>query len=132
MPLPRKKILVVEDDLVDLMSATLTIAQGGQYDIVSAERGDQAVMLARKLTNLALVIMDIRLPGFGRIDAGIEAIERIREFAPTLPILAITAWGERLRGAAMAAGANAFLRKDAGTHEILRVVENLLGSGKGK
>lgn len=118
----RKKILVVEDDLVHLMVETVRLARGGTYDIVTAERGDQAVMLARSLEGLALVVMDIMLPGMD----GLEAMRRIRRFAPELPILAITAYGERYRERALAAGASEFLVKDVGARRVLEVMEGLL------
>jgi len=120
----QKKILVVEDDLIHLMVETVRLSRAGSYNIVTAERGDQAVMLARSLRGLALVVMDVRLPGMD----GLQAVRRIREFAPELPILMVTAYGERYREQAMEAGADEFLVKDVGPGRILEAMERLLGN----
>jgi len=98
---------------------------GGQHDIVSAERGDQAVMLARAV-DFDLIVMDIRLPGMD----GIQAVEEIRKFRPDTPIVVITAYPAQYQERALKAGATEFLAKGVGLPKIVEVVERLLAGGE--
>ena len=120
-----KKLLVVEDDLLQLIVATMRLVKGGQHDIVSAERGDQAVLLARSM-EFDLIVMDILLPGMD----GIRAIQEIRKFRPDTPIVVITAYPAKYQERAMQAGATEFLAKGVGLPKIVEVVERLLAGGE--
>jgi CheY-like chemotaxis protein len=96
------------------------------YLIETATNGEEAVMCAEvHRKSLALVVMDLRLPGMD----GFEAIRRIRAFAPEVPILALTAYGEILRNAAMGAGATEFSVKGAGKKfipDLMKTIARLL------
>ena len=121
----RKKVLVVEDDLRQLLVSIVALVKCSKVDVDSTDRADTAVMLVRKAT-FDLVIMDIRLPGFGRTDSGIEAIQRIRDFNKEIPILVISAYPDMYEGAALKAGANKFLPKTLPMEEIVRIIEEYL------
>lgn len=108
---PRRRILIVEDDLAALLQETISLAHSSDYVIETATDGNEAVECAEvHRKSLALVIMDLRLPGL----SGVEAIRRIRAFAPDVPILALTAYGEPMRDSAMGAGATEFSVKGTG------------------
>ena len=108
MNLVRSKILVVEDDLADLMT-TVVGMELRDYDLLSCTSGAEAVLIASAYRDeIALVMMDLMLPSL----PGTEAIKRIRKFMPNVPILAMTAYGDRMRAPAMEAGASAFVIKD--------------------
>jgi len=105
-PLARS-ILIVEDCMPDLMLAVARLSFDG-YELLLAERGDWAVQVAlENRASLALIVMDLMLPG----KTGIQAIREIREFLPAVPIMVLTAYPEMTRGPAMEAGATAFMDK---------------------
>lgn len=86
-PLESKKVLVVDDSLVNrvLMEEMLS---GESYEVLFAEDGDEAIELALK-NRFSLILMDIQMP---RVD-GVTAMKKIRqEQQEYLPILALTAF----------------------------------------
>lgn len=104
----RPKILIVEDDLADLMK-TVVGMELRDYDLLSSTSGAEAVLIASAYRDeIALIMMDLMLPSL----PGTEAIKKIRTFMPDVPILAMTAYGERMRERALGAGASAFVVKD--------------------
>lgn len=104
----RRKILVVEDDLIDLMR-TVVQMELRDYDLLSCISGNEAILTASAYRDdIALIMMDLMLPSL----PGVEAIRQIRRFMPDVPILAMTAYGDRMRKAAMDAGATDFVIKD--------------------
>ena len=84
--------------------------------------GEEAVRLARAET-IDAILMDIRLPG---ID-GIEATRRIKAFAPRVPVVMLSAYGEEMFGPmARAAGASGYVLKDAMCDELAPVLAGLV------
>jgi PAS domain S-box-containing protein len=82
------RILLAEDDAVNIEVATLTLTAAG-YQVEAARNGAEAVAAARR-SDFDLILMDIRMPG---ID-GLAATRQIRALpAPRgrAPILALTA-----------------------------------------
>ena len=114
-------ILVVEDNeelrtiLRDLLSA--------EHDVHTASRGDEGVEAARRVRP-ELVIMDLQLP----VMSGIEAGRRIKDEAPDLPVLALTAMaqpGDQVE--VLESGCcDGYLTKPASLEEIRRKVAELL------
>lgn len=117
----RPKILVVEDDLADLMSM-VTRFEFSNYDLLSSTSGSEAVLIASAYRDeIVLIMMDLMLPSL----PGVEAIRKIRKFMPDVPILAMTAYGEKMRAPAMEAGATAFALKDD-PFEVVKRARELL------
>ncbi|MGZ4481634.1 MAG: response regulator transcription factor [Gaiellales bacterium] len=89
------KILVVEDErLISDFVAKGLRAEG--YAVEVAERGDQALDLARELEP-DLVVLDVMLPGLD----GFAVLGALRATDPALPVVMLTARGEipdRIRG----------------------------------
>lgn len=119
----KQKVLVVEDDLAALVTEVVRL-ELTDYDLLTATDGATAVIAASAHRDtLALVIMDLMLPRL----PGVEAIRKIREFLRDVPIVAITAYGESMRGPAMAAGATAFYVKDDVVAAIKQIRQMLKG-----
>jgi CheY-like chemotaxis protein len=112
-----KTILVVEDELLRLFAQLIDIARYGSYKIEAAETGYEAVRKAKTL-NPDVIIMDLRLPKMG----GIAAIRRIRRFDTSVPIIACTAF-PKLRGDALAAGADYYIEKPFDVKNLLRLLD---------
>jgi PAS domain S-box-containing protein len=108
--LPRLKVLVAEDNLVNRTLIT-RILQKQDHQVVEARDGRQ-VLAALERGGVDLVLMDLEMPGMG----GIEATRRIRELekdtGKRLPIVALTAHamhGDRDR--CLAAGMDGYVPK---------------------
>ena len=83
--LSNKKILVVDDNKINLLVTKKTLAlQGATVD--DAMDGAEAVKKAR-FTDYDLILMDINMP----VMNGFEATEAIRKFDADVPIVALTA-----------------------------------------
>lgn len=81
------RILVADDErgICDAFSAFLT-AEG--HEALIASNGKQAVEIVRDMQPAA-VFLDIQMPGTD----GLSALEQIKEIAPDLPVIIMTAYG---------------------------------------
>lgn len=79
-------ILIVDDDQAHLSMLT-TILSGWGYATEGAEDGSEAIELVREKPYDA-ILMDVRMTNIG----GIEALEKIKELNPAIPIIIMTAY----------------------------------------
>ena len=118
-----RRILVVEDDLLNRMFYSAVLESGGFIAETVAD-GDLAIDAVRKFAP-DLIVMDIQLPNI----SGLELIE-ILQADPELkavPILAVTAFvgkGEERR--IREAGASGFLAKPVSIKPFIAAIEGLL------
>jgi CheY-like chemotaxis protein len=114
-----------EDVLRLLVLATLS---DGDYELVEARNGDEALELARKV-HPRLIVLDMMMPG----RTGLEVLLELRqepEFANT-PVVMLTARTQEAdRAAAEAAGAYRFLSKPFSPLELAALVEELLDEAR--
>jgi len=93
-------ILIVDDDRGHLISLRTVIRSWG-YRVATAEDGLEAVA-AVKESQVELILMDVRMTTM----SGIEALERIKIYNPSIPIIIMTAYSsvesavEALKGGA--------------------------------
>jgi DNA-binding NarL/FixJ family response regulator len=88
-----------------------------------ASNGEDALRLARRLRP-DVVLMDLLMP----VMDGVTAMRAIRAELPDTEILALVGAGEGTpAGAAMRAGAIAYLRKDAGAAELIDAIKAAAG-----
>jgi DNA-binding response OmpR family regulator len=107
-------VLVVDDSPQNILVATRHLEAAG-YEVATAASGEQALaFLAERRP--ALIILDVMMPGIG----GFEACRRIRATSETIPILFMTALGERDATApALDAGGDDLLAKPFARSELL-------------
>ena len=102
-----KKILIAEDDWASFQYLSIILAKSG-VTVIHAENGGQAVEFVRNILDINLILMDIRMPVMG----GIEATKIIKGIRPELPIIAQTAFAfSEEKSEILSAGCNEYLAK---------------------
>ena len=120
-----KKILIVDDqaELRRLVEMTLRV---GEYQVLQAESGDEAIEIVRR-ERPDLVLMDIMMPG--GID-GLEATHILKNDPETsdCAIVMLTSKGQELdREKGSEAGADDYFVKPFSPLELIKKVEDVLG-----
>jgi DNA-binding NtrC family response regulator len=119
--MPTEKILIVDDDpqLRQLLGDRL---QANGYSAFLAVNGREGVEQAQE-KNPDAVLLDLEMPEMG----GMEALERMREINPELPVIILTAHGTFSRAVeAMKRGAYDFLPKPCEPDHLLLVIRKAL------
>lgn len=120
-----KKILIVEDDLLQRQMLETLIRRKLDVPCLSAENGREALNHIEKDKDRAicLVIMDINMPVMG----GMETLKIIRTQYPHLPVIVLTG-NTSLNDAveAMKAGAQDFIAKPYQGERIIITITNCL------
>ncbi len=113
-------ILVVDDVPQNVRLLEAVLAPRG-YTVVTATSGEEAL---ERLEGVDLVLLDVVMPG---ID-GYEVCRRLRadERTSFLPVVMVTASGEREKREAIEAGADDFVAKPFDHDELLARVRSLL------
>jgi len=120
-------ILVAEDDEINYLYIKEIFKNSGA-EIFHAVNGRQAVEICKDNDRISIVLIDIKMP----VMNGYEAIKKIREIRPDLPIIAQTAFAlsnEMLK--AFNAGSNDYICKPFRKDQLLSIVtKNLKSSGQ--
>ena len=114
-------ILIAEDDremrtlLCDeLLDLGLSIRE--------AADGDEALRMVLEVRP-SLILTDLRMPA-----GGLDYISRLRMFAPGVPIILLTSFGDsKTKADALAIGVEAYFDKPVRLSELRRAVQRLLG-----
>ena len=115
-----ERILVVDDE--PNMAWLFSHAFGGDYEIVAASSGEQALELLRCL-DIDLIMLDLRLPGAD----GIDTLKAARKQGFRGPVIVMTAFGEiKTAVAAMKLGAHDYITKPFDMDELRLTIESSL------
>jgi signal transduction histidine kinase/CheY-like chemotaxis protein len=113
-----KVILIVEDELVNYQFLEAVFADS-HAQLVHVSDGNKAVELCKALNNIDLILMDIRLPE----KDGYDAVKEIRQFRPTIPIIAQTAYSSKKeRDKCKAIGFNEYITKPIDISLLIQMV----------
>jgi len=115
-------ILVAEDDDISYTFLELVLTTKG-FKVMHTVNGEDTVEACRKHPEIALILMDIKMPGMN----GLEATVKIREFNKTVPIIAQTAYA--LAGDSektLEAGCNDYISKPVTAQVLLSKIDHLL------
>ena len=123
-----KKILIVDDQIEvrELVQVTLEI---GDYQILSAENGQQAIDIAQA-EHPDIILMDIMMPG-SEVD-GLEACRRLKADSATndITIVMLSAKGQESDvDAGRVAGADDYFTKPFSPIALIEKVEAVIGEG---
>ncbi|MBD2101362.1 response regulator [Leptolyngbya sp. FACHB-261] len=133
MGLQQKTVLVVEDDPPDLFPLKRAFQQlGPEFDLQIVETGQEAVRYLEgngpysnrtQYPLPVLVVLDLRLPGM----SGLDLLKWIRQQSPLqeLPVIALTAFGNRDLPRAYELGINFYLLKPADVKSLSEVLQAL-------
>jgi DNA-binding NarL/FixJ family response regulator len=113
------RLLIVDDHPVVRRGLHQLFSSVADVDVIGvAVDGEQAVVQARAL-DPDVVLMDIVMPGLD----GVEATKQMTTTFPRLPIVILTAYGDRWRiDQALRAGACRCLLKHSDSEDVVRAV----------
>lgn len=123
----KKRILIVDDNAV-LRKELRSILSSQENFIIVGEAGD-GLEAIESVENFHpdLVLMDISMPRMN----GLEATREIKKRRPETIILALTLYDQlEFSTAALRAGADDYITKDAHRDELLQSIQNSLSGGK--
>jgi len=112
----KKRILVVDDDTMNLMRTKMILVQ--EYEVVLAESGPEAL---KKLKDerVDMALLDIDMPGM----SGIETFEQMKDMGVRVPVIFLTASGlEEDVVNAIRLGAVNYLKKPFRPQELVKRV----------
>ncbi|MBL9122837.1 MAG: response regulator [Planctomycetaceae bacterium] len=117
-----QRILVVDDDR-SACAAVSRMLTGEGYSVDTAENGE-AALAAMRHADYDLAILDYQMPGMD----GVELCQKMREMKPEIPAVFVTAFTTIDKVfPAFSAGAERVLAKPVDIHELVPVVQELIG-----
>ncbi|MBM4062186.1 MAG: sigma-54-dependent Fis family transcriptional regulator [Planctomycetes bacterium] len=121
-----RTILIVDDHRAVREELAFALGYDG-YRTVEAADGPAAIGMVEQHPEVALVLLDVKLPGLD----GLEVLTRLRERRPGLPVVMISGHGD-LDTAVLAVkkGAYDFLQKPFATDRVLLSLRNALATAR--
>ena len=121
------RVLVVEDEQKVAANIATALREASGYAVDVAQDGARGIDLASEVT-YDLIILDLMLPRM----TGMEVLEHIRREKSAVPILVLTATGEKESIIALLnAGADDYMAKPFDLGELLARAKALIRRGKG-
>ncbi|MCX7930027.1 MAG: response regulator transcription factor [Chlorobi bacterium] len=114
------RALIADDHPIMREGLKLFLICNLDIEVEEVASGPEAIEYIRTHDDLDIVILDISMPGMD----GLETLRIVKEIAPTLPVLILSAYSEdqyALR--ALRAGANGYLMKTSATEELVEAVQ---------
>lgn len=116
------KVLIIDDTEEVLFALCKFFKQKG-YDVISASNGlDGLKMIETEKEGLDIIITDLVLPNI----SGVAVISIVKKKYPTLPVIAITGWGEHPEALAKEAKADLVMEKPFKLPELEKAARDLI------
>jgi DNA-binding NarL/FixJ family response regulator len=113
------RVLVVDDHPAFRRALTSALAMVGDIEVAGEAGGGVAACVEAAALHPDVVVMDLSMPDL----SGIEAMKRIHEDQPDLPIVILTAHADDgVEREAYEAGARGFVAKGTGLDDLLLVL----------
>lgn len=111
-------MLVVDDHPVVRQGLRCMLEAEGDMEVVGEAATAEEALAQIQATRPSIVLMDIKMPGMG----GIEAIHQIKERYSETNIIVLTLYGDLYLAQAIEAGAAGYLIKDVAGEELIRAI----------
>ncbi len=112
------KLLIAEDDDISVQYLK-TILDGEQTELIFCSNGKDTVRAVQEYPDIAMVLMDIKMPDM----SGLEATREIRKINRTLPVIAQTAYAlSNDKHEIMEAGCNDYITKPINRKELMEKI----------
>ena len=122
------KLLIIDDDK-EILSTLKYFFSTKRYEAFSASDGLEGLeLLETEEQGFDLVITDLVMPNI----SGVGLISIIKNKFPSLPVIAITGWGEHPETLATEAQADKVLEKPFELSELDKAINELISSKKHK
>ena len=120
------RVLLADDHSIVRAGLRRLLEDAGDMEVSEAADGRQALKLARE-NPPDVVVMDISMPGLD----GLEAIQRLRDIWPELPVLVLTMHEEEQYVVrCLAAGARGYLTKRGAPEQLVNAIRKVLAGGR--
>jgi YesN/AraC family two-component response regulator len=120
------QILIVDDD--NIFRKEIVEFLRDEYSLIEAATGEEALDLLAKPNSIALIILDVRLPGLN----GVRVLEKIKKTDPGVKVLINTGYSEKdVVIECLKARADDFIEKNKGPDSIKKVIRKHLAIRKG-
>jgi phosphoserine phosphatase RsbU/P len=126
MPATEESTILVAEDQEHVREALAMLLRGHDYSVTLCASPNEALAAAEQQPpDLALVDMNYQRDSTSGLE-GLELIQRLRDLDATVPIIALTAWGNvDLAVSAMKHGASDFIEKPWRNDALLEKVRSL-------
>lgn len=117
------KILIADDHEI-VRKGLSQILQDGFPEVIITEAADTQELIRNSISkSFDFIISDLSMPGGG----GLTAIQKIRDYNSTIPIMIITNYPEeQYMIKVMQLGASGFLNKEAASEELIKAIKKLM------
>lgn len=118
-------VLVVEDEEVNYLylETILEESTNQNFIVLHAKQGIEAIKFCKENSDIDIILMDLKMP----IMNGFDATKKIKEFLPTMPIIAQTAYStEEDRKKAISFGCNDFISKPIAEEDLIKMINDYL------
>jgi CheY-like chemotaxis protein len=120
LDISNKTILVAEDHESNYLLVKEMLHDA---NVMYAENGIQAVEISKESDHIDLVLMDIKMP----VMDGMEAMKKIKELKPDLPVIALTAYAYADdKSRFLEAGFDEYLSKPVSIEELMEVIKRYI------
>ena len=115
-PQPSKNTILWVDDEIDLLQPYILFLQEKNYEVMTANNGQDALDICREHSELDIVFLDEQMPGL----SGLEVLQEIKQIYPQLPVVMITkSEEERIMDEAIGQKIADYLIKPVNPNQIL-------------
>jgi DNA-binding NarL/FixJ family response regulator len=123
--MPTIKVLIVDDNAKFIKSVKKLLSNEQDIEVIGeAREGKEAILKAKELKP-DIVLMDVRMPEMG----GIEATRRISQEVPEVKTIILTIYDiDEYRNAATNSGAVAFVLKKFMRDNLIQTIRGAFGS----
>jgi len=119
--LPEKKTILVAEDIESNFKLIKYFLSGSNAEVVHASNGKEAVDKCFSISNIDLILMDIKMP----VMDGYSAVRLIREKNTEIPIIAQTAYADD-RDKAIECGCSGFISKPFDKKSLFKVLSEFI------